>query len=322
LKGAITVAKASIPVHLVTGFFGSGKTTLINHVISSMEKDRRRIAVLVNDFGDVDVDSAVIAGGESGGPQVYGVAGGSIFCSCRHWEFVTGLHALAEHKPDLILVEASGMADPSPIKIDIKIASDLDKEHEYSYEGAICLVDASIFANQLELFPVVRRQVKHAAIIVVNKMDLLTGPADPKKDAILNRIRRINKVARVEFTTGAAIPLSKLLPAGEAGEDQARPDRSLNEPGNQPGKLVLESRRALTRDVIIRYYNAVKEKVLRFKGFCMLEDGWYHVNAVGDQLRFSPNAARREKSELICIFIPANEAKLAELLSLWQQIIG
>ncbi|MEX2684295.1 MAG: GTP-binding protein [Candidatus Sigynarchaeota archaeon] len=315
------MARASIPVYLVTGFFGSGKTTLINHVLSTVEKDRR-IAVLVNDFGDVDIDSTVMTAGGSGVPQVHSVAGGSIFCSCRHWEFVTGLHALADHGPDFIIVEASGMADPSPIKTDIKIASDLDKEHEYAYAGAICLVDASLFSNQLGLFPVVRRQVKHAAIVVVNKMDLLGEMANSEKDVLVKKIRRINKGARVEFTTNATIDLTILLQASEAGGEQVRPDRSLNEPGNQPGKLVLESRRALPRDAIIRYYDAVKDKILRFKGFCLLEDGWYHVNAVGDQLRFSPIAAHRAKSELVCIFVPAGEARLAELRDLWQQFAG
>ncbi len=314
------MVKASIPVHLVTGFFGSGKTTLINHVLATMEKGRH-IAVLVNDFGDVGVDSEVIGTGKDGSPQVYGVAGGSIFCSCRHWEFVTGLQALAKYKPDLVIVEASGMADPSPIKTDIKIASDLDPEHEYSLAGAICLVDASLFANQLALFPVVRRQVKHAAVVVVNKSDLLREPVGPKKEAITAAIRRINKGARLEFTTDAEIPLSLLLPPEEAVGEQARPDRSLNEPGNQPGKLVLESKRALTRDSIRHYYDAVKDKVLRFKGFCLLEDGWHHVSAVGDQLRFSPTKARREKSEIVCIFVPADEAKKVELLDLWLRIV-
>jgi G3E family GTPase len=314
------MAKTSIPIHLLTGFFGSGKTTLINNVLSVMEKDRH-VAVMVNDFGDVNVDSDVIACGHESAPEVHSVAGGSIFCSCRHWEFVTGLHALAGHKPDLVIVEASGMADPSPIKTDIKIASDLDPDHEYLHAGTVCLVDASMFIKQLDLFPVVRRQVKHATFVVVNKMDLLSEPVDPKKAAISAAIRRINKKARIEFTTDAAISFSPFLAFGTAGGDEARPDRSLNEPGNQPGTLVLEADHALTHDAILRYYDAVKQKILRFKGFCLLEDGWFHVNAAGDQLRFSPTLVRRDKSEIVCIFVPADGAKRAELRDLWKQIV-
>ncbi len=315
------MAKVSIPVYLVTGFFGSGKTTFINHVLSTME-NVRRIAVLVNDFGDVNVDSEVIAAGKDGSPQVYGVAGGSIFCSCRHWEFVTGLHALAKHKPDLVLVEASGMADPSPIKTDIKIASDLDPDHAYSYVGTICLVDAAMFANQLDLFPVVQRQVKHASVVVVNKVDLLHEPAGSEKEAIGAAIRRINRGTRIEFTTNAAISLNLALRTGETGGEQARPDRSLNEPGNQPGKLVLESTRAISRDQIIAYYDKVKHEVMRFKGFCLLEGGWHHVDAVGDQIRIVPISKNRVRTEIVCVFDPTDESRATRLTDLWQQTTG
>ncbi len=315
------MAKTSIPVHLVTGFFGSGKTTLINHVLSTIEKDHR-IAVLVNDFGDVDVDSEVIGAGSDGRPQVYGVAGGSIFCSCRHWEFVTGLHALANHKPDLVLVEASGMADPSPIKTDIKIASDLDPDHEYSYAGTICLVDASLFKSQLDLFPVVHRQVKHATVTVVNKVDLLREPVGPEKETIAAAIRRINRGARIEFTTDAVVSMEILLPAVSTGKEQARPDRSLNEPGNQPGKLVLVSTSAIARSEILTYYGKVKHEVLRFKGFCLLEDGWHRIDAVGDQIRIVPMSKSRARTEVVCIFDPKDESRATRLKDLWQQTTG
>ncbi|MBN2150141.1 MAG: GTP-binding protein [Candidatus Lokiarchaeota archaeon] len=317
------MAKPSIPVYLVTGFFGSGKTTFINYLLSTTEGGRR-IAVLVNDFGDVNVDSEVISRGHGHGnvPEVHGVAGGSIFCSCRHWEFVAGLRALAGHKPDLIVVEASGMADPSPVKADIKIASDIDPDHEFAHAGTICLVDAAMFVSQLDLFPVVHRQVKQATIVVVNKVDLLKEPVDPKKEAIAARIRWINQGARVEYATGAAIPLPAALHPGEAGGEVPRPDRSLNEPGNQPGKLVLESSRTLARDEVLSYYDAVKDKILRFKGFCRLDGGWYHVDAVGGQLRFSPSPVTRERSEIVCIFVPADESRLVELVDAWRRVVG
>ncbi|NMC03694.1 MAG: GTP-binding protein [Candidatus Lokiarchaeota archaeon] len=315
------MVKGTIPVHLLTGFFGSGKTTLINHVLASIEKGKH-VAVMVNDFGDVNVDSEVIGHGHAGLPEVHSVAGGSIFCSCRHWEFITGLHALAAYKPDFIIVEASGMADPTPIKTDIKIASTLDKEHEYVHASTACLVDAALFKQQLDVFPVVRRQVKHATTIVVNKVDLLAEPVEPKKATIRTAIRRINKHASIEFTIDSIVPVAMFLAAGTPGDDEARPDRSLNEPGNQPGTAVLVASHPLDRAILREYYESVKDKILRFKGFCQLDDGWYHVNAVADQLRFSPTRAPREKTEILCIFLPASDAKKAELQDSWRQVAG
>ncbi len=314
------MAKKIIPVFLVTGFFGSGKTTFINHVLSRLDHDNK-VAVMVNDFGDVNVDSELIKQEHQGHRElaVHEISGGSIFCSCRHWEFVGGLHALARHEPGLVIVEASGMADPSPMRNDIEIASSLDPAHAYVHAGTVCIVDATSFIEQLDMFPVASRQVKQATHVVVNKIDLLAGDAGTRKDLVISVIKEINTRAAIEPATLAAISTNMFLFDVASSIDNGKADRSLNEPGNQPGKLVLETTGKTTRDDVEAFYQSVKPGLLRFKGFCLLENGWHYVDAIGDQVRFSPFPVPREKTEIVCIFPRADKDMLARLNALWHQ---
>ena len=96
---------------ILSGFLGSGKTTLLRSLL--LRHSDRKIAVLLNDFGDIPVDGETLRRSGVEGGVVVEIGGGSVFCSCLREPFIKALANLAARDEDLIIVEASGMSDPS-----------------------------------------------------------------------------------------------------------------------------------------------------------------------------------------------------------------
>ncbi len=112
------------PITVLTGFLGAGKTTLLNRILNG--DHGLRIAVLVNDFGSINIDANLVIGVEAGGDLI-NLANGCICCSLRD-DMLTLVEEITERpeQPQYIIVEASGVADPS--RISVTAAADLLEE--------------------------------------------------------------------------------------------------------------------------------------------------------------------------------------------------
>ena len=95
-------------IYLVTGFLGAGKTTFVN---GFLDEYKGRVAVIVNEFGNEGIDGELIHKTE--GTEIYEINSGSIFCSCKLMDFANALIELSKYDVDIVLVEASGLSDPS-----------------------------------------------------------------------------------------------------------------------------------------------------------------------------------------------------------------
>ena len=128
-----------IPLTLISGYLGTGKTTLINNLLRTT---KRRIALLVNDFGDVNIDESLI---EARTETVMSIAGGCVCCSYGN-ELIETLESMnsSEFLPDHIVLEASGIALPSKIIQTISLINFL------SFHGTVLLTDASRLQAQLD----------------------------------------------------------------------------------------------------------------------------------------------------------------------------
>ena len=155
-----------IPLTLISGYLGTGKTTLINNLLKTTKK---KIALLVNDFGDVNIDESLI---EARTESVMSIAGGCVCCSYGN-ELIETLESMSSSKflPDHIVLEASGIALPSKIIQTISLMDFL------SFHGTVLLTDASRLTSQLNdvyISDTISLQIEQHDLLVLNKTDLLS----------------------------------------------------------------------------------------------------------------------------------------------------
>ena len=154
-----------IPLTLISGYLGTGKTTLINNLLRTTKK---KIALLVNDFGDVNIDESLI---EARTDSVLSIAGGCVCCSYGN-ELIETLESMNSNEilPDHIVLEASGIALPSKIIQTISLMDFL------SFHGTVLLTDASRLRSQLNdlyISDTISLQIEQHDLLVLNKTDLL-----------------------------------------------------------------------------------------------------------------------------------------------------
>jgi len=165
---AVKIRKA-IPVTIVTGFLGSGKTTAILDILKSGGPDSRA-AVVVNEWGQVALDGAIVSG-EYPAIQVREISGGCICCGAGADLERTVSEILDRVKPDRIIVEPSGVAKPGDIMDTLR---SFEMSGRVVFDPVVCIVDPARFtqARYIEM-PVFRDQVESAEILVANRCDLV-----------------------------------------------------------------------------------------------------------------------------------------------------
>ena len=154
----------SVPVVLVAGFLGAGKTTVVNHLLAHAEG--RRIAAVVNDFGAINIDAELITGAADG---VVSLSNGCICCSLEG-DLLRTLATLLRRdpRPELIVIETSGVADPTDI---VRNLMDPVIWREAPLETVLCVVDATMPVAMLD-DALLRSQIRAADVVALSKVDL------------------------------------------------------------------------------------------------------------------------------------------------------
>lgn len=198
-----------VPILLVTGFLGAGKTTLVNRILQ--QADGRRIAAVVNDFGAINIDAELIAGAEDG---VVSLANGCICCSLEG-DLLRTLATLLRRtpRPEAIVIETSGVADPEDI---IRNLMDPVIWRETPLETVLCVVDAAAPEAGLS-DPLLLSQLRAADLVAVSKGDLVDKPA---LDARRHALAQVNRRATLVDAIGGDIALDLVFP--EVGTTRKR----------------------------------------------------------------------------------------------------
>ena len=205
----------TIPVTVVGGYLGAGKTTLVNHVLRSSGE---RIAVIVNDFGEISIDEDLIVAADS---DKLTLANGCICCTLADG-FAAALMQIrsAGTLPQRLLIEASGVADPTQIAA-------YGHTPGLRLDAVVVMADAEQVrrqANDRWVAATVRMQLAAADLLVVNKIDLLDD-AD-KADELCDWLAGLSPGATVVRASRAAVPIDVLLgprSASDAANDRERP---------------------------------------------------------------------------------------------------
>lgn len=216
--------RPSIPVTVIGGYLGAGKTTLVNHLLR--QASGLRLAVLVNDFGELPIDRDLI---ESQDGNVIGIAGGCVCCSYDS-DLIAALMDLAQRvpPPEHVLLETSGVALPG------QVASALGLLPDYRLDAIVTLVDAARVRQHAQdryLADTIARQLADAHLVLLNKIDLLVGAERADLEAWLAGMA---PHARLLAAERAQVPLPALLGQQLGGDGRQDRDRRLDRDGRHP----------------------------------------------------------------------------------------
>jgi G3E family GTPase len=308
----------AVPVTILTGFLGAGKTTVLNRVLS--ESHGQRVAVIVNEFGELGVDGDLVAGAAG---DVVELANGCLCCATRG-QLLQAIHRVVSVSPppEAILIETSGLADPFPVLSELAHSSLGDR---VEVDGVITLVDASNFDRNLDSAEAAFQQILAADLLLVNKTDLV----DPSIPPLVEQgIRVLNPTARVALCVAGAVPLAVLLgnrvaaSAAAARHGHGHTHANAHDTAHDTAHggfeaITLDPAGAYDMARLSAWFEALPADVFRAKGFVRLagQPGRIAVSAVGARHAFTPAPAAATRERLVVIGRNLDAAALARGLA-------
>ena len=198
------IDQQELPVTIVTGFLGSGKTTLLNQILRSDRQEK--VAVLVNEFGDINIDSQLLVSYED---EMVELSNGCICCTINEGLVEAVKRILSrEERVDRLVIETTGIADPLPIILTF-VGSDF---RDFTrLDSVITVVDAETFTPEHFNSEVAYKQVLYGDILLLNKVDLVSRE---QLVALETYIASIKQNPRIIYTRHAQVPLPLILDVG------------------------------------------------------------------------------------------------------------
>jgi G3E family GTPase len=287
---------ARIPLSVIGGYLGAGKTTLINRILTG--DHGRRVAVIVNDFGDISIDESLL------GPAVGGVralANGCVCCAA-----VDGLASALEEvgaldpAPEHVIIEVSGVGDPWAV-------AQWGRTPRYELEGVVVVADPGEIERWIDdayVGDTVRRQLTAADLIVISRDDVASeDEVGAAKDVV-------ERFSDATIVVGSALALALLLGLDTTG---SAPDGSH---GAHSARTFIPAEQ--TRDGLEGWLRSAPRSVVRVKGFVRCEGDTVLAQRAGQRVEIS----RREHSEDPQLTVITSMAAVPAEVDAWIEALG
>lgn len=298
-------------LYILTGFLGSGKTTVLQSILEKLEG--KRTGIIQNELGKLSIDGTVLRDDEI---QMVELTRGSIFCSCLKLSFVQALTEMAQQEFDYLFVESSGFGDPSNLE-EILEAVKITAGDKYDFAGTICLVDSVNFMEQLGDMETVERQIKHCNLAVLTKTDLTD---EAQLAAIREKIVEINPVCPVRTSANGSLDMG-FLEEDLLKYQWAETEESTNSIETKPKTLYMNFEGEVEKPKLEAFLQTLEPDVYRIKGFfCVAQEGWQKVDVVGRRIDYAPYE-EQEQSQLVFIS-RIGTAVIKKIFAAWEESVG
>ena len=298
-----------IDLYFITGFLGAGKTTLLNNILNNVKNEKT--GLIVNEFGEVNVDAEVLDYDDN--TEIKEINNGSIFCSCLSGSFVKSILAYQDLPIDRLLVESSGLSNPSSLEQildEVKNQSD----NSFNYRGMIAVVDASNFLTVIQSAAAVMEQIMYSNLIIINKIDQVDSEIVAEVET---KIREYNQDAEILRTSygqaGAEIIKREYIKKLNLDLELNSKDLSCSV---SPQIMFLELTEPISENELNDFLDYIGKQTYRMKGFISLQKGQVRVDSVGSEINIEA-VENVNKTEGIVIFTEDQDQTEEKIYDYW-----
>lgn len=252
------------PICIITGFLGSGKTTLIRHLL--LNRQGARIAVIQNEFAAIGIDGEELRsiGGDF---HITEINNGSVFCVCRMSDFTRSIATiLSEYKPDLICLEASEMSDPLNL---MEVLQKDDISSLVELQNTICVVDASNIERSIKIMQRTVHQIRIADTVILNKIDTEGVDVEKIKQIVLAE----NPFAEIIATVNCDVNIDKIF-GTRAASREIDTSHLTDKQDIEAIKIAsLRTSECISESGLNRFLDTIEPDTIRIKGYVNLVGG-------------------------------------------------
>lgn len=293
------------PVYVISGFLGSGKTTLINNILESAPVNLK-IMVLVNEFGAISIDREII---KTDPINVVDLSGGCICCGLFTELMASLLFALDTLQADIILIESTGLAVPQEIARQALIPA---FEGRIEFGGIITLVEAKSMLS--DDYPIIMKQLKEANVVILNKIDLIDSSTLAQA---WKKIKSAIPAESISFEASFARINYKEIFSRRYSDSHINIKYSktnLSQFDSTAGFATVSFVRnsPLSMEMIYKLFKAHGNEIIRSKGFLVTEKGDVQLQFSENGLEIKDIQKPIKRSELVLIVREENKKFVEE----------
>ncbi|WP_069363849.1 CobW family GTP-binding protein [Salisediminibacterium beveridgei] len=254
-----------VDVVVLSGFLGAGKTTLLEQLLERERQDNRKVAVVMNEVGEVSIDSDAVPNGT----PLRELLNGCVCCTLSDKLEIKLNELIYEHELDVIYIETSGVAHPVDV---LETCLTPLLAEKVRIRSLVAMLDALTWSERhtfsIPVRQLISEQVKHADVVVLNKLDAVS---DETKQAIEAEVRSLNTQGKVIPTTFARVDANALLHSERQG---GRDHVNLHQHEHLHIKTFVHTfSKPVNKEVFEGFLREMPDTIYRIKGYIRFEEG-------------------------------------------------